>query len=296
MYLAVCCLIAGLLGALTPIPAVAASDQGQPFVDRFFGKKANFDQLRRDRRKILSEIATLEREIKTAESQVDVLNRNAERITFDQRMLESQMRQIDVEIALWKLDPKSPSTESRYLRNKFPTAEDTPFSGLSYEQIRARKSDLEQRIKSITERTLQASQLVEANKRRQSDIRQKEGALIEVEELIGNEIGMGTNQYIYRTIVSLIFAGIVAYLVYKFFKTIEQNEKVKESIFSGEAGIQFITLFSIVIAVILFGILEILGSNELSALLGGLSGYILGKVGPRPQQSSSQESSSPRAA
>jgi hypothetical protein len=296
MHLAVCCLVAGLLLASIPLPSVAASDQNQPFVDRFFGKKANFDQLRRDRRKILSEIAALEREVKTAENQVEVLNRNAERITFDQRMLESQMRQIDVELSLWKLDPKSPNTDSRYVRNKLPTAEDTPFSGLSYELIKSRKSDLEQRIKSITERTLQAAQLVEANKRRQIDIRQKEAALIEVEELIGNEIGMGANQYIYRTIVSLIFAGIVAYLVYKFFKTIEQNEKVKESIFSGEAGIQFITLFSIVIAVILFGILEILGSNELSALLGGLSGYILGKVGPRPQQSPAQELIPPRAA
>jgi hypothetical protein len=36
-------------------------------------------------------------------------------------------------------------------------------------------------------------------------------------------------------------------------------------------------MFAIVIAVILFGIINILESKELSALLGGLSGYILGR-------------------
>ena len=38
------------------------------------------------------------------------------------------------------------------------------------------------------------------------------------------------------------------------------------------------TLFSLVIAIILFGITEILQAKELSALLGGISGYILGRV------------------
>ena len=42
-------------------------------------------------------------------------------------------------------------------------------------------------------------------------------------------------------------------------------------------GIQFITLFALVIAIILFGITGILEGKELSALLGGLSGYILGR-------------------
>jgi hypothetical protein len=62
-----------------------------------------------------------------------------------------------------------------------------------------------------------------------------------------------------------------------FFWIAFSNDEVKKAIFSNEAGIQFITMFSIVIAVILFGIIGILESKELSALLGGLSGYILGK-------------------
>jgi presenilin-like A22 family membrane protease len=45
-----------------------------------------------------------------------------------------------------------------------------------------------------------------------------------------------------------------------------------------QSGIQFLTLFSLVIAIILFGITDILEGKELAALLGGLSGYILGRV------------------
>jgi hypothetical protein len=56
---------------------------------------------------------------------------------------------------------------------------------------------------------------------------------------------------------------------------------MRTTIFSRESGIQFITLFSLVIAIILFGILEILHDKELAALLGGLSGYILGRVSDR---------------
>jgi hypothetical protein len=49
----------------------------------------------------------------------------------------------------------------------------------------------------------------------------------------------------------------------------------------GEFGIQFVTLFSLIIAIILFGVLKILEGRELAALLGGLSGYILGRTSDR---------------
>src|SRR5207247_2857890 len=52
---------------------------------------------------------------------------------------------------------------------------------------------------------------------------------------------------------------------------------MRRAIFAGQTGIQFLTLFSIVIAIILFGITGILADKELAALLGGISGYILGR-------------------
>jgi len=114
-----------------------------------------------------------------------------------------------------------------------------------------------------------------ASEKRTLDEKREE--LTSIEENISSALDTRANQYVYRTVVSLIFAAIVFYLVSRFFAVIKDSEEIKKTVFLGDNGIQFITLFSIVIAVILFGILEILGANELSALLGGLSGYILGK-------------------
>jgi presenilin-like A22 family membrane protease len=73
------------------------------------------------------------------------------------------------------------------------------------------------------------------------------------------------------------FAFIVALVIIGFFVVAFKDEKVRQEIFAGQAGIQFITLFSLVIAIILFGITGVLEGKELSALLGGLAGYILGR-------------------
>ncbi len=84
-----------------------------------------------------------------------------------------------------------------------------------------------------------------------------------------------TNSFKLR--MSIAFSALVAVVIIGFFVIAWSNDEIKKTIFANEAGIQFITIFSIVIAVILFGIIGVLESKELSALSGGLSGYILGK-------------------
>jgi hypothetical protein len=84
-----------------------------------------------------------------------------------------------------------------------------------------------------------------------------------------------TNSFKLR--MSIAFAALVGVVIVGFFGIAWSSDEIKKTIFANEAGIQFITVFSIVIAVILFGIIGVLESKELSALLGGLSGYILGK-------------------
>ncbi len=80
--------------------------------------------------------------------------------------------------------------------------------------------------------------------------------------------------------MSFAFALLVGLVIWKFFQVTREDEKVRRVVFSAEAGIQFVTLFSLVIAIILFGITGILEGKELSALLGGISGYILGRSTP----------------
>jgi cation transport ATPase len=84
-----------------------------------------------------------------------------------------------------------------------------------------------------------------------------------------------TNSFKLR--MSMYLSLVIAIVIVGFFAIAWSDVEVKRKIFSNEAGIQFITLFAIVISVILFGIIGVLESKELSALLGGLSGYILGR-------------------
>lgn len=77
--------------------------------------------------------------------------------------------------------------------------------------------------------------------------------------------------------MSFYFAIIIFSLIAGFFAMGWRYKSVGRGNFSGQIGLQFVTLFSIVIAIILFGITGILEAKELAALLGGLSGYILGR-------------------
>jgi hypothetical protein len=85
----------------------------------------------------------------------------------------------------------------------------------------------------------------------------------------------------FRTDTSWVFAGLISAVIIGFFVLAFKDEVMRRAIFSGETGIQFLTLFSVVIAIILFGIINILEGKELAALLGGLSGYILGRTSQR---------------
>jgi hypothetical protein len=89
----------------------------------------------------------------------------------------------------------------------------------------------------------------------------------------------------FKKTMSMFFAALIGLVIIGFFVLSYKDENIRRAIFSGQTGIQFLTLFSIVIAIILFGITSILQDKELAALLGGLSGYILGRYSS-PGQSS----------
>ena len=94
------------------------------------------------------------------------------------------------------------------------------------------------------------------------------------------------SNFYFRLVVSIAFSAIVFLVISKFFEIINRRDKVVYELFLSQQGIQVITLFLIVISIILLGLLGILESKELSALLGGLSGYILGRTSA-PDHSSS---------
>ncbi len=76
--------------------------------------------------------------------------------------------------------------------------------------------------------------------------------------------------------VSLYFIILIGALLAFFFLAFLSDRPIV-MILMGDYGLQFITIFVLIIAVVLFGVLGILQSSELAAILSGISGYILGK-------------------
>lgn len=89
--------------------------------------------------------------------------------------------------------------------------------------------------------------------------------------------GMLSPEQQFKRETSGYYAILIGLVIMGFFVLAFTDQSIRRAIFSGEAGMQFVTLFSIIIAIILFGITQILEGKELAALLGGLSGYILGR-------------------
>lgn len=280
-----------LLLWLCPAPAVepVKTDTPTSFVGKlFFGKQEDFGDMKRQRRQLIAEITRLENDVRANEVQIEQLNKLLQDAPASLARLSDLIRRTDALIAekASSDSPRKAKAESAGSGASRLLNEIDFLGAKSIEELKARKSDLEQRHKDILEKQQRHSQLQDDQKKKRYELETKQAELVNLEDRIGLALNTGTNQYIYRTIVSLMFAAIVAFLVRQFFRIVQTNDDVKQSIFSGDTGIQFITLFSIVIAVILFGILEILGANELSALLGGLSGYILGKSAPALKQAS----------
>ena len=82
----------------------------------------------------------------------------------------------------------------------------------------------------------------------------------------------------FRRQISLYFSILIGILLIGIFVVIivRPTNDITKTLLSS-SGLQFITIFVLIIAVILFGILGILQSSELAAILSGISGYILGK-------------------
>jgi uncharacterized membrane protein len=117
-------------------------------------------------------------------------------------------------------------------------------------------------------------------KKKDDELRGKERERADVERRLNDVLSVELVQQDFKQLMSGIFAGLVGMVILGFFSIAFWDQRVREKMFTGQSGIQFVTLFSLVIAIILFGITGILEGKELAALLGGLSGYILGRVSP----------------
>jgi hypothetical protein len=81
----------------------------------------------------------------------------------------------------------------------------------------------------------------------------------------------------FRKNISIGFITLLGLLLIVFVAVVFRSQKNIADYFFSDTGLQFITIFVLIIAIILFGILKILEGRELAAILSGIAGYILGK-------------------
>ncbi len=118
------------------------------------------------------------------------------------------------------------------------------------------------------------------------DISKKNIATINVDiakitQLINNRMNLDQSQQTFRQWTSFIYAVLIAIIILSFFFILfKSNAKDVTALLMGESGLQFITLFSLIIAIVLFGVLNILEGKELAAIISAIAGFILGKYNP----------------
>jgi len=214
------------------------------------------------RKKVSIRQATLESEIRKLRADLQLLPKSVDVINID---IENLKKRID---------------------NDKKTVEELEKSNILNDEERARLDTFRQYIQddesSIKRFTLDKTNLINTkNKisRTGQSLLLIESYLAPIEQKIADLLNIEEERNDFRKLISFAFCGLVAIVIIGFYYIAVKNIAIAESIFSGEKGVQFVTIFLIVIAIILFGIMGILESKELSALLGGLSGYILGRAG-----------------
>jgi hypothetical protein len=233
-----------LIGLMTASPGFSGINNELPPPEKLSN---NFPDLARLRIKLV------EREIPQAEKELALLRSKQEtadtREKVYAREIEIAKRQVEI---LQRQDPPHIS-EITALEKKL-------------EQLNARSDEAKK------------TDFTEAIKQKEVEVFDKKLTLASVEDTIQDLLNPDIAKQKFKSTVSMVFAVLVGAVIMGFFAIAFHDERVRQAIFSGQAGMQFVTLFSLVIAIILFGITSILEAKELAALLGGLSGYILGRV------------------
>jgi len=198
-------------------------------------------------------IRLVERDIPQAQKELTQLRRRHESAELREKFYEGKLATVKEQIELLQRQEPPNTSEITSLEKKL---------GPLQEQFDKAKED----------------DLTEAIKQKEAALFGKQQLLASVEDTIQDLLNPDTAKQRFKSTVSMVFAALVGTVICGFFVVAFRDERVRQAIFSGQAGMQFVTLFSLVIAIILFGITSILEAKELAALLGGLSGYILGRV------------------
>ncbi len=257
-----------------------------------------FKRLRRERERYLVEIPKKSEEIKKLRSELtnfqfeheEIQQRigriDSESLDEEKRHFELRKSQLETRIAnrkrlLDRLESADPREMSDIELDIARTEDELEATIARLDSVERRRKTREDERQQLEERLPNISQAIDSLEgkiiRRNLEVRRLEDLLFEVEFRINELLTPQTAKNRFKLLITVAFAVLVGLVIFGFFVVAMRDERVRRAIFSGESGIQFITLFSLVIAIILFGITGILEGRALAALLGGISGYILGR-------------------
>ena len=110
------------------------------------------------------------------------------------------------------------------------------------------------------------------------------------EDAIDSALRSENREMLFKAAITAFFSLLIGVMIYRFFQTIHDGAGPKVGgLLLSDGGLQFVTIFVLIIAIILFGILNILEGRELAAILSGIAGYILGRGAQIKSDSSTME-------
>ena len=259
-----------------------------------------FEFLRNQRKTTLDAIASVSTQLAATEARLKVVQTN--RAEWDtSRFASAQSSRRPISKQQLQDNIKVLAEDFKQNSKKF---EDVKSKSISKQDVEAAREVMLRSQISLSDTQSDLNLMEQSEKREADRLLKLKAADDEMARLAGQREELSTQQLSYQRLLgaiddmvnqlfiasdatnsfklkmSIAFSLLVGFVIVGFFGIAWSNDEIKKIIFANEAGIQFVTIFSIVIAVILFGIIGVLEGKELSALLGGLSGYILGKSRP----------------
>lgn len=262
-----------------------------------YESEQKFSELRKIRRDVLLELPVAKSKLSTLESELNIHQNSLSIIDIDiSKLLPPQVLERNLNSAKSRLDKikinlKNEREKIEKLSDEDKIAFQIKIYDLSEDEAQF-ANDVDYYTNEI-ERTKQSRLQLEKDKKKAKNEaqitedkvnkhRSHVYALQEIQYLVEDAINIllipTTQKNNFKREIAKVFSYLVGLVIIGFFIVALMDQRVRRSIFSSQSGIQFLTLFSLVIAIILFGITEILEDKELAALLGGISGYILGRV------------------
>lgn len=229
----------------------------------------NFKRLREYLRDKESLLQFLQRDIDNYEDETYLIKKLTKNITELETLISGKGANVELEIDRELLPAQIVALSRRFY--------DTAYSIIS-PTVKKKVSEINKIIEEQKSTIGEIKNNAERYKVLSANIKNVKEDIDKCTRQIDSALAPEYQQQDFRQTISIYFTILIALLLSMFFYIVykRSDNDLSKDLLSGN-GLQFITLFVLIIAVILFGILNILQSSELAAILSGISGYILGK-------------------